>query len=66
MKPKDEESQFTTVLAGFSGDELRALETTDKFNQITRFDFSDVERNPGLDPKLFVFTPPPGYDLFSQ
>jgi len=67
LRPKNaEESQFATILVGFEGDQLRALETTDKFNQITRFDFSEVERNPGLDPKLFVFSPPPGYDLFSQ
>jgi outer membrane lipoprotein carrier protein len=66
LRPREaEESQFTTIMMGFAGEELRALETTDKFNQITRFDFSEMERNPGLDPKLFVFTPPPGYDLFN-
>jgi outer membrane lipoprotein carrier protein len=66
LRPKDaEESQFSTILVGFAGDELRAMETTDKFNQLTRFDFYAMQRNPPLNPKLFVFTPPPGYDLFN-
>jgi outer membrane lipoprotein carrier protein len=42
------------------------MDLVDKFGQVTRFTFSDLRRNPTLDPKLFVYTPPPGTQLFEH
>lgn len=66
LTPKDEESQFLEITLAFDGDELSRLEMADKFGQITRFRFSRLEMNKVLDPLLFTFVPPPGYDVFSH
>ena len=42
------------------------MEIADNFGQITRFRFTQIQRNPGLDPELFRFEPPSGIDLFSE
>lgn len=64
--PRDPESQFTRVLLAFAGNELRRMELADKFGQVTRFGFSDIRRNPRLDPDLFVYVPPRGTQLFEH
>jgi outer membrane lipoprotein carrier protein len=66
LTPRDADSQFVRVLLGFSGGDLRRMDLADKFGQVTRFTFSDLRRNPTLDPKLFVYTPPPGTQLFEH
>jgi len=64
--PRDEESQFVRILLAFAGNELRRMELADKFGQVTRFSFSEIQRNPPLDAKLFQYTPPPGTQLFEH
>jgi outer membrane lipoprotein carrier protein len=66
LVPRDAESQFTRILLAFKGNELRRMELADKFAQVTRFSFSDIKRNPRLDPTLFVYTPPRGTQLFEH
>jgi outer membrane lipoprotein carrier protein len=66
LVPRDPESQFTRILLAFKDSELRRMELADKFAQVTRFGFSDIKRNPRLDPKLFVYTPPRGTQLFEH
>jgi len=66
LVPRDPESQFTRILLAFKDNELRRMELADKFAQVTRFGFSDIKRNPRLDPKLFVYTPPRGTQLFEH
>ena len=60
--PRDEDSQFTRILIAFMADELRRMELSDKFGQITRFQFYDVERNPEFEKDLFVFKQLQGFD----
>lgn len=60
--PRDEDSQFTRILVAFLADELRRMELSDKFGQITRFQFYDVERNPEFEKNQFVFKRIQGYD----
>lgn len=64
--PHDPDSQFARILLAFKGNELRRMELADKFAQVTRFSFSDIRRNPRLDPTLFVYTPPRGTQLFEH
>jgi len=61
--PRDEDSQFTRILIAFLADELRRMELADKFGQVTRFQFYDVERNPEFEKDEFVFKRLQGYDL---
>jgi outer membrane lipoprotein carrier protein len=64
--PRDEESQFVRILLAFDEETLRRMEMSDKFGQISRFRFFDVIRNPELDPELFEWDRPPGYDVFGH
>ena len=67
LLPRDQEnSQFVRILLAFDGNQLQRMEMVDKFGQISRFRFFDVVRNPKLDPKLFKFERPQGFDLFLQ
>ena len=45
---------------------VEAMELVDHFGQTTRLRFSNVERNPVLDPGRFRFTPPPGTDVLGE
>jgi outer membrane lipoprotein carrier protein len=53
--PRDQESDFNRVLLAFADNQLRRLELNDKFGQISRFSFYDMQRNVPIDPQLFVF-----------
>jgi outer membrane lipoprotein carrier protein len=53
--PRDQESDFNRVLLAFADKQLRRLELNDKFGQISRFSFYEMQRNVPIDPQLFVF-----------
>jgi outer membrane lipoprotein carrier protein len=42
------------------------MEMYDNFGQVTRFFFSEIQRNPELDDSLFEFEPPPLIDLIGD
>jgi outer membrane lipoprotein carrier protein len=64
--PKDADSQMEQVSIAFDGKQLKRLEMTDKFNQTTRFRFTNTQRNPPLDASLFRFEAPPGFDVWER
>jgi outer membrane lipoprotein carrier protein len=64
--PKDADSQMEQVSIAFEGKQLKRLEMTDKFNQTTRFSFTNTQRNPRLDASLFKFEAPPGFDVWEH
>lgn len=64
LTPLGEQMSFTGIRLAFDGEELRVMELEDNFGQLTRLEFSQVERNPKLDPGLFHFEPPAGADVF--
>jgi outer membrane lipoprotein carrier protein len=66
LSPKSDESEVKRIELGFAGDRLENVEMEDAFGQITRFRFSQVERNPVLDAALFQYRPPPGIDVFQS
>lgn len=55
LLPRDPDSDLQRVLLAFVGDELRHMELADKFGQISRLRFFDIERNQPIDPDLFEF-----------
>jgi outer membrane lipoprotein carrier protein len=66
LEPKAPSSNVTFIRLGFDGEELRLMELTDGFGQLTRIRFTNVQRNPALDPSVFRFTPPPGVDVVGE
>lgn len=66
LRPKDTESSYEKLLLGFSEQNLRAMELVDNFGQITTLEFSNLQRNATIDPKVFQFHPPPGVDVIGD
>ncbi|MGD8940058.1 MAG: outer-membrane lipoprotein carrier protein LolA, partial [Gammaproteobacteria bacterium] len=66
LSPKDSESSYEKLLLGFSEKNIQAMELVDNFGQITRLQFSNLQRNPKIDPKIFQFQPPPGVDVIGD
>jgi len=65
-KPREAEAGFAKVRMGFAGDALAAMELTDHFGQVTRLRFSNLVRNPKVDPGEFRFDPPKGADVLGD
>ncbi|MBT8429271.1 MAG: outer membrane lipoprotein carrier protein LolA [Gammaproteobacteria bacterium] len=61
--PRDQESDFNRVLLAFADKQLRRLELNDKFGQISRFSFYDMQRNVPIDSRLFVFEGQDDWDV---
>ena len=61
--PRDQESDFNRVLLAFADKQLRRMELNDKFGQISRFSFYDMQRNVPIDSRLFVFEGQDDWDV---
>jgi outer membrane lipoprotein carrier protein len=61
--PRDPQSDLNRVLLAFAGKELRHMELNDKFGQVSRFRFFDIERNLPVDPDLFVYEGKDDWDV---
>lgn len=66
MEPRRADTDFKWVRLGFEGPVLRFMQLADKLSQTTQLKFSNVERNPPLDPARFTFTVPPGADVIGD
>lgn len=63
--PRDPESDFNRILLAFADGELRHMELNDKFGQISRFRFFDIQRNVPIDPSLFVYEGKDDWDVIN-
>ncbi|HUX26160.1 MAG TPA: outer membrane lipoprotein chaperone LolA [Burkholderiales bacterium] len=61
--PRDKDSNFESIRMGFGPSGLERMELADSFGQTTVLTFTDMRRNPKLDPALFKFVPPKGADV---
>lgn len=66
LEPRRDDTDFKWVRLGFDSGALAYMELADKLGQTTRLEFSNLERNPPLDPARFTFTPPPGVDVIGD
>lgn len=66
MQPKRDDTDFKWVRLGFDGNTLKFMELADKLGQTTHLEFSQLERNPALDPSRFSFSVPPGADVIGD
>lgn len=64
--PKDKESGFEKILMGFKSNKIQEMILVDSFGHTTRIVFSDVEINPTLDEKNFLFQTPKGVDVVGE
>ena len=51
---------------GFGATSLEAMELTDNFDQTTKLRFTNLRRNPKIDPSEFRFEPPKGADVLGD
>jgi outer membrane lipoprotein carrier protein len=65
-KPKQKDAGFERIRMGFGASGIDAMELVDQFGQTTKLRFTNVQKNPKLDPATFRFTPPKGADLLGQ
>ena len=66
MEPRRDDTDFKWVRLGFDCAALKYMQLADKLGQTTRLEFSQLERNPPLDPSRFIFTVPPGADVIGD
>lgn len=65
-RPRAREAGFERILLGFGVSGVEAMELQDHFGQKTVLRFSNVVRNPKLDPSDFRFEPPAGVDVLGE
>jgi outer membrane lipoprotein carrier protein len=63
LLPKADDSNVTGLQLYFSGGQLQRILAQDTFGNTTTFSFSNLQRNPALQPTLFQFQPPAGADV---
>jgi outer membrane lipoprotein carrier protein len=64
--PKAKDGAFQSVLIGFRGKDLAAVEIVDSFGQRSLLQFAQLAPNVAIAPERFVFTVPPGADVIEQ
>lgn len=64
--PKDKESGFEKILLGFKDNKLQEMSLVDGFGHNTTIVFSQLEVNPVLNDKSFLFLPPKGVDVVGE
>ena len=66
LTPKSDDSNVTGLQLYFANDLLQRIEARDTFGNTTTFTFSNLKRNPELQPALFHFEPPAGADVVGE
>jgi len=66
LLPLQKESGFERLVLAFDDVNLVSMELHDAFGQLTRLLFSNIERNPDIDPDKFDFTPPENVDVIGE
>lgn len=66
LEPKHDDAGFQVLLLAFNHSDLQEMQLVDAFGQMTRLTFSNLQRNPVIDDKVFDFVPPAGVDVISD
>lgn len=64
--PKDKESGFDMILMGFNANKIQEMSLVDSFGHTTKIVFTQVEVNPALEDKNFLFKAPKGVDVVGE
>lgn len=65
-RPREKEAGFERMRLGLSTGGVEAMELVDHFGQTTVLRFSNVVRNPKIEPGTFRFSPPKGADVLGD
>ena len=65
-KPRSRDSGFERIRLGLGVAGVEAMELVDPFGQTTLLRFTNLQRNPKLDPGAFRFVPPKGADVLGD
>jgi outer membrane lipoprotein carrier protein len=65
-RPREREAGFERIRLGLGTVGVQAMELTDHFGQTTLLRFSNIARNPRVDPDAFRFIPPKGADVLGE
>ena len=65
-RPRETDAGFERIRMGFSATGIEAMELSDNCGQTTRLRFTNLQRNPKLDPAEFRFEPPKGADVLGE
>jgi len=65
-EPVVRDTGFEKILLGFNDNKLQEMELIDSFGHKTQIVFSDVEVNPVINNKTFLFKPPKGVDVVGE
>ena len=65
-RPRDTNSSFKSLRLGFAGNTPAEMVLKDNFGQTTVLKFTQVEKNPVINPAEFRFTPPKGVDVLEE
>jgi outer membrane lipoprotein carrier protein len=63
LKPKASGQQFNDIELGLRDGKVVAMRLKDNLGQTTAIRFTEIERNPQIDPATFTFDAPPGVDI---
>lgn len=63
LRARSMETEFERFLLGMADDQIVLMILEDAFGLRTQIRFTQLERNPQLEPGLFEFTPPEGADV---
>lgn len=65
-KPREKEAGFELIRLGIATGGVEAMELVDHFGQTTVLRFTNVARNPQIDPATFRFSTPKGADVLGE
>lgn len=65
-EPAVRDTGFEKILLGFNDNKLQEMELIDSFGHKTQIVFSEVEVNPVINNKTFLFKPPKGVDVVGE
>ncbi len=65
-RPKESDAGFEVIRMGFGPDGVQAMQLVDHFGHTTQLRFSNLQRNPKVDPAEFRFEPPKGADVLGE
>ena len=65
-RPREKEAGFERIRLGLSTGGVEAMELVDHFGQTTVLRFSNLVRNPQIEPSTFRFSPPKGADVLGD
>ncbi len=66
LRPRRPDTGFARIRLGFAGNDLAVMTLTDSFDQTTEIRLDALRRNVAIDPRRFVFRPPPGVDVIDD